>query len=204
MEQTARHSQLRSKLAGRREVSAIVLGAVLVGVGAPMVIAPSTAFAKETREMLVAFADEPVLSTAELDKQRGGFFLPNGAMVNFGVEVQQFIDNTLQNALSVSGIQNNFTVTQTTPSGTTTENISQLPSNGFSITTTGNGGQTKLVTNITNGTIQTLVQNGASNHSIQTVTTINVATQGFQQAVQKVTTNFQIMNTIHMNNWTHH
>ena len=204
MEQTARHSQLRSKLAGRREVSAIVLGAVLVGVGAPMVIAPSTAFAKETREMLVAFADEPVLSTAELDKQRGGFFLPNGAMVNFGVEVQQFIDNTLQNALSVSGIQNNFTVTQTTPSGTTTENISQLPSNGFSITTTGNGGQTKLVTNITNGTIQTLVQNGASNHSIQTVTTINVATQGFQQAVQQVTTNFQIMNTIHMNNWTHH
>ena len=204
MEQTARHSQLRSKLAGRREVSAIVLGAVLVGTGAPMVIAPSAAFAKETREMLVAFADEPVLSTAELDKQRGGFFLPNGAMVNFGVEVQQFIDNTLQNALSVSGIQNNFTVTQTTPSGTTTENISQLPSNGFSITTTGNGGQTKLVTNITNGTIQTLVQNGASNHSIQTVTTINVATQGFQQAVQKVTTNFQIMNTIHMNNWTHH
>lgn len=204
MEQTARHSQLRSKLAGRREVSAIVLGAVLVGAGAPVVIAPSTAFAKETREMLVAFADEPVLSTAELDKQRGGFFLPNGAMVNFGVEVQQFIDNTLQNALSVSGIQNNFTVTQTTPSGTTTENISQLPSNGFSITTTGNGGQTKLVTNITNGTIQTLVQNGASNHSIQTVTTINVATQGFQQAVQHVTTNFQIMNTIHMNNWTHH
>ena len=204
MEQTARHSQLRSKLAGRREVSAIVLGAVLVGAGAPVVIAPSTAFAKETREMLVAFADEPVLSTAELDKQRGGFFLPNGAMVNFGVEVQQFIDNTLQNALSVSGIQNNFTVTQTTPSGTTTENISQLPSNGFSITTTGNGGQTKLVTNITNGTIQTLVQNGASNHSIQTVTTINVATQGFQRAVQQVTTNFQIMNTIHMNNWTHH
>ena len=204
MEQTARHSQLRSKLAGRREVSAIVLGAVLVGTGAPVVIAPSAAFAKETREMLVAFADEPVLSTAELDKQRGGFFLPNGAMVNFGVEVQQFIDNTLQNALSVSGIQNNFTVTQTTPSGTTTENISQLPSNGFSITTTGNGGQTKLVTNITNGTIQTLVQNGASNHSIQTVTTINVATQGFQRAVQQVTTNFQIMNTIHMNNWTHH
>lgn len=204
MEQTARRSYLRSKRTGRMEVSAVVLGAVLVGVGAPMVIAPSTAFAKETREMLVAFADEPVLSTAELDKQRGGFFLPNGAMVNFGVEVQQFIDNTLQNALSVSGIQNNFTVTQTTPSGTTTENISQLPANGFSVTTTGNGGQTKLVTNITNGAIQTLVQNSASDHSIQTVTTINVATQGFQKALQNVTTNFQIMNTIHMNNWTHH
>lgn len=204
MEQTARRSYLRSKRTGRMEVSAVVLGAVLVGVGAPIVIAPSIAFAKESREMLVAFADEPVLSATELDKQRGGFFLPNGAMVNFGVEVQQFIDNTLQNALSVSGIQNNFTVTQTTPSGTTTENISQLPANGFSVTTTGNGGQTKLVTNITNGAIQTLVQNAASDHSIQTVTTINVATQGFQKALQNVTTNFQIMNTIHMNNWTHH
>ncbi|MGH6976418.1 MAG: hypothetical protein ACREED_05260 [Stellaceae bacterium] len=203
MEQTARRSQLRSKRTGRMEVSAVVLGAVLVGAGAPIMTVPSTAFAKETREMLVAFADEHVLSAAELDKQRGGFFLPNGAMVNFGVEVQQFIDNTLQNALSVSGIQNNFTVTQTTPSGTTTENISQLPSNGFSVTTVGNNGETKLVTNITNGAIQNLVQNGASNHSIQTVTTINVSTQGFQKALQTVTTNFQIMNTIRMNNWTH-
>lgn len=204
MEQTARNNPLSSMRARRSGVSAVVLGAVLAGVVAPIAVAPSTAFAKEARETLVAFAGEHVLTTAELDKQRGGFFLPNGAMVNFGVEVQQFIDNTLQSALSVSGIQNNFTVTQTQGGTTTTSNVSQLPANGFSVTTNANDGDTKLVTNIVNGSVQTLVQNGASNHSIQTVTTINVSTQGFQKALQNATTNFQILNTIRMNGLLHH
>lgn len=204
MAQTARNTQYRCKCASRKGVSVIALGAMVVGTVAPMALAPSSAFARESRELLTAFAGEHVLTTAELDKQRGGFFLPNGAMVNFGVEVQQFIDNTLQSALSVSGIQNNFTVTQTQGGTTTTSNVSQLPANGFSVTTNANDGDTKLVTNIVNGSVQTLVQNGASNHSIQTVTTINVSTQGFQKALQNATTNFQILNTIRMNGLLHH
>jgi hypothetical protein len=166
----------------------------------PVILVPSAAFAKVDRQLLAAFAGDPVVSTSELDKQRGGFFLPNGGLVNFGLEIQQFVDNTLQNALTVNQVANHFTVT----TGGTTTDLTQLPANGFTATTVTNNGATKLVTTILNGAIHTLAQNTANSQTIQTVTTLNIATQGFQSALHNVTTTAQILNTIQMNSWIHH
>jgi len=196
----ARDTQISRKRAFRMGVSVVALGAIAVGAAAPVVLAPLPAYAHEARELLAAFAGDKVLTATELDKERGGFYMPNGALVNFGMEIKHMVDGLVTNDIQVNQVQNHFTMT--TNGGPPVE-VTQLPANGFNVTTVANGGETKLVTNVNNGGIQTLVQNSANNQSVQTVTTVNVSTQGFQNAVQHVTTNFQIMNTIHMNTWNH-
>ncbi len=189
----------------RQRVSAGEVAVGIVAVAAPLVLAPSIAFAKMDRQMLAAFAGAPVVSAAELDKQRGGFMLPNGALVNFGMEIQEFVNNTLKNDVKVDfSVQNHFTVTQTQGTTTTTTTYSQLPNGGLSFQTPSNGGLTQQTVNIANNTIQTLVQNSANNQALKTVTTVNVSTQGLAQTLQQLSTNAQIMNTIHMNSWMHH
>ncbi|MGH7015298.1 MAG: hypothetical protein ACREEL_14310 [Stellaceae bacterium] len=189
---------------------AIVGSVALAVVTAPMIFVPATAFAKMDPQLLAALAGAPPLTASQLNKQRGGFYLPNGALVNFGLEVQQIVNHTVMNDLTVDmETRNHFTVTQTqtTPTGgttTTTSELTSLPNNGFTANTITNNGQTKLTTTVTNGAIQTLVQNTVNNQAIQTVTTLNVSTQGFQSAVHNVATTAQIFNTIQMNSWMHH
>lgn len=182
----------------------IVAGVLSVAVAAPAVFAPSVAFAKVDRELLAAFAGNPVVSAAELDKQRGGFLLSNGAMVNIGMEVQQFVNNTLQNDVKMTeSIINHLTVSQTTPSGTTTQVLSQLPAGGLTFQTMSGGGATNEAVTVTNNAIQTITQNSQNNLALKTVTTLNISTQGLANVLHQASTNFQIINSIRMNGWHH-
>lgn len=192
-----------AKRIGRGDVVACVLS---VAIAAPAVFAPSVAFAKVDRELLAAFAGNPVVSAAELDKQRGGFLLSNGAMVNIGMEVQQFVNNTLQNDVTMTeSIINHLTVSQTTPSGTTTQVLSQLPPGGltFQTSTSSTGGATNQAVTVTNNAIQTITQNSQSNQALKTITTLNISTQGLANVLHQASTNFQIINSIRMNGWHH-
>jgi hypothetical protein len=168
----------------------------------PVVLAPSTAYARVDRQLLAAFAGAPVLSANELDHQRGGFYLPNGALVNFGLEVQQFVDHTLTNDVKVDfdSVRHTFNVNQLTGDST---QLTSIPG-GFEATTDFNNHTTHLSTTVVNGAIQNVIQNTANNQNLQTVTTLNISTQGFQNALHHITITSQILNTIHTNSWIHH
>ena len=202
MSSTAPHHSQRNPKRIRKED--IVAGVLSVVVAAPAVFAPSVAFAKVDRELVAAFAGNPVVSAAELDKQRGGFMLSNGAMVNFGMEIQQFVNNTLQNDVNMAfGVKNTFTVTQTTPSGTTTTTYNQLPANGLTFQTSAGGGATNEAVTVTNNAIQTITQNTQNNQALKTVTTVNISTQGFANVLHQASTNMQIINSIRTGGWRH-
>lgn len=195
-----RSTRCKSTRVNPTDLFAFAFSVAVAGASVPALLAPSVAYAKADKQLLTAFAGDEVVTTAELDKQRGGFFLPNGATVSFGLEVQQFVNNTLQNDLQVLQVQNHFNVTQ---NGATTQ-LAQLPAGGFNTVTTTADGLTKITTKVTDGAIESLVQNAGSNKSIQTVTTLHISTQGFQNALHHVTQTADIINTIHINNWVHH
>lgn len=182
--------------------SVFALGAAIA---VPLILTPSIAFANVDQQFSSAFAGAPVVSAAELARQRGGFMLPSGLMVNFGMEVQQFVNNTLTNDVKADfSAQNHFTVTQTHGDTTTMQTYTQLPPGGLSFPTTSNGGLTQQTVNIVNNTIQSLVQNSANGQSLKTVTTVNIATQGLANLLHQAGTNSQVMNAIHMSSWMHH
>lgn len=167
-----------------KDIAAVVFSVALTGVAVPALLAPSAAFAgvKPDTHLLTAFAGDEVVSATELDKQRGGFVLPTGGLVNFGLEIQDMVNGTI--------VQ--------------TFNAVNMPAGGVNVASTANGGLTKFDTMITNGVISTTVQNAANNQAIQTITTLNISTQGFQTALHQVTQTAQILNTIQMNSWVHH
>lgn len=165
-----------------KDIAALVFSVALAGAAAPALLAPSVAYAKADKPLLMAFAGDEVVSATELDKQRGGFVLPTGGLVNFGLEIQDMVNGTI--------VQ--------------TFNAANLPAGGVNVTSTANGGLTKFDTTIANGVIATVVQNGANNQALQTVTTLNISTQGFQTALHTVTQTAQILNTIRTNVWMHH
>lgn len=166
---------------------------------------PSAAHA----ELLTAFDHDPVVSTAELGKLRGGFELPGGALIQFGFQMQQYVNHVLQDTVSTSPItigggvvQPSFSVTQTVNGVTVTKPYNQLPPGGLQFQTPTPGGQVSV--NINNGSIQTLIQNSANNQALQSVTTINIATQGLVNVLHSAMSTAQIMNTIQTNSWLQH
>lgn len=167
---------------------------------------PSAAHA----ELLTAFDHDPVVSTAELGKLRGGFELPGGALIQFGFQMQQYVNHVLQDTVSTSPItigggvvQPSFSVTQTDSNGhTVTTPYNQLPPGGIQFKTATDGGQISV--NINNGSVQTLIQNSANNQALQSVTTINIATQGLVNVLHSAMSTAQIMNTIQTNSWLQH
>lgn len=165
-----------------KDIAAVALSVALAVAAVPALLAPSVAYAKADKQLLTAFAGDEVVTASELDRQRGGFVLPTGGLVNFGLEIQDMVNGTI--------VQ--------------TFNAANLPAGGINVTSTANGGLTKFDTTITNGVISSVVQNGANNQAIQTVTTLNISTQGFQTALHTVTQTAQILNTIRTNVWMHH
>jgi hypothetical protein len=202
MKTVCRPLQRSSKSARSRVgVSAIALS-VALGV-TPMVLAPSVAQAQTTKPLVVAFAGEHTLTASELAKLRGGWYLPTGGFVNFGMEIQHFVNNVVDHDVVVNQVDNHWTETDTTPTGTTTGPLTKWPT-VTTTTTDPHGGSTTVTTSLTSSAITTLVQNTANNLPIQTITTVNVSTQGFQNALHGVASTAQILNTIQMNSWMHH
>lgn len=177
-----RSNRCKSASSMAKNIAAVALSVVLAGALAPALLAPAVAYAKADKQLLTAFAGDEVVTATELDKQRGGFVLPTGGLVNFGLEIQDMVNGTI--------VQ--------------TFNTTNLPAGGVNVTSTANGGLTKFDTTITKGVISTVVQNGANNQAIQTITTLNISTQGFQTALHTVTQTTQILNTIRTNVWMHH
>jgi hypothetical protein len=103
-----------------RVVRGYLRGTALVALPLAIALSPASGFATTVGGPveLTAFNSDPALTRDELDQLRGGFFLPNGNMINFGISVQQYVNNQLANSVSLK-VNNNFTLTQTSPSGTT-------------------------------------------------------------------------------------
>lgn len=267
-------------------------GTALVALPLVIALSPASSFATPIGgpTELLAFNSDPALTRAELDRLRGGFFLSNGNMINFGVSVQQYVNNQLANSVSLK-VDNNFTLTQTGPSGTTSvfstpqggiKSMSFTPSklgsmtgsftppsggnppstpnnlpNNFSGGTGGmtntnntphlgaptftppvsntnlvttntqtpnvimnsgptsititpsalnatlsavaNGGLTNLGVTVNNGAIQSVIQNAANNQAFQSVTTLNLTTQGFASTLHNVVTMSNIAGVIQSN-----
>lgn len=196
-------------LIGRQATSSLsfVIGLGLVaalGATPSLAAAPSQA----GTEILNVFHRTNVVSAAELARLRGGFMMPNGSLVQFGFKVQQFVNDTLKNVVTVGPVdlangvvQNNFTVTQTTPSGTTTTHPTSLPAGGFTFPVTANDGKTNLTVNIGSSSVQTLIQNRADNLSLRSVTTVDVATQKLMPALNAAVAASQMIHTIQSNSW---
>lgn len=145
-------------------------------------------------EVLTAFSQDPVVSKAELDRQRGGFYLPNGVMISLGVEIQQFVNNQRYNDVTYS-VNNNFSVTQTTAQGTTTYTQTLLGGTINTVSTsagtttvqvspTGSAGLTTLAASFGNGSIQSVIQNSANGIALKSITTVNLTTQGLANSLK--------------------
>jgi len=154
---------------------------------------------------LTAFDSDPVVGKAELSKLRGGFNLGNGAVVNFGLQVQQFVNDAIKpvNDVQIMLVQNKFTVTQTTGGKTTTTDLAALPQT-FSPSGPINNGATQLAVTITNQAVKSLIQNAANNQALTSITTLNVQTQGLVNMLHQAAANGQLVQTLQMNGWTHH
>lgn len=160
-------------------------------------------------ELLTAFDHDQVVSAAELSKLRGGFELPSGALIQFGFQMQQFVNHTLQETVSTGpitigngAIQPTFSVTQTVNGIAQTQTYDHLPPGGINFPTSFPGGNISV--NINNGSVQTLIQNSDNNQTLQSVTTINIATQGLVNILHSAMSTAQIIHTIQTNNWLQH
>jgi hypothetical protein len=275
-----------------RVVRGYLSGTALVALPLVIALSPVSSFATPIGgpTELLAFNSDPALTRAELDRLRGGFFLANGNMINFGISVSQYVNNQLANSISLK-VDNNFTLTQTGPTGTTsvfstpqgaihslsftssnsgpmtasftppsggngsptmpnnisgsqngvtntpnTNNISHLATTtvtptvsntnlvttntktpnailnstptSITITPSGlnatlsavaNSGLTNLGVTINNGAIQSVIQNAANNQAFQSVTTLNLTTQGFASTLHNVATMSNIAGVIQSN-----
>lgn len=154
---------------------------------------------------VTAFDSDPVLGKDELSKLRGGFNLANGAVINFGMQIQQFVNDSTKpvNTVDIALVQNNFTVTQTTGGKTTTTNLATLPQT-FSPSGPINNGATQLAVTVSSQAVQSVIQNAANNQALTSVTTLNVQTQGLVNLVHQATSNAQLVQLMQMNSWTHH
>lgn len=190
----------------------------LLAVTGPLLVAafgatPSLAATspQPNKEILSIFRRNDVVAAAELDKLRGGFMMPDGALIRFGYKVQQYVNNTLENTVSLGpvdvahdGIQNTYTVTQTTPNGTHSVAPAALPPSGFNFSNSANNGQTRLSVNFDNNNLINMVQNTANDQAIRTVTTVNVSTRGFANILHTSMGSLQVLYTIQHNSWLQH
>lgn len=136
------------------------------------------------------FEDAVQVADARLDTMRGGFGLSNGAMVNFGIDVQfQSLEKlngapppvNLGTTASGYGIISNLTVSNNlnpnTPiTATTSGNIVV-----GSVNQTIGSNTTNVTTTLTNSGIVTTIQNTAPNTTLQTQQILSVQTTGLVQ-----------------------
>jgi hypothetical protein len=190
-------ARLSSKAPLYRSVAGLPIAAALLAFG--------TAAHASAMDHLTAFDAQPVLSKAELAKLRGGFALGGGLVVNFGLEIQQFVNDMTKpiNDVNISLVQNNFTVTQTTGGTTTTSNLTGLPQT-FSPAGVINNGATQLAVTVSNQAIKSIVQNSANNQALTSVVTLNVTTQGLMNKLQQTAGANQLIQLMQTNSWTHH
>lgn len=136
------------------------------------------------------FEDAVQVADARLDTMRGGFGLSNGAMVNFGIDVQfQSLEklNGAPPAVNLGttaggyGIVSNLTVSN---------NLN--PNTPITVSTSGNivvgsvnqtigSNTTNVTTTLTNSGIVTTIQNTAPNTTLQTQQILSVQTTGLVQ-----------------------
>lgn len=160
-------------------------------------------------ESLTAFNEDRVLTPAELDQLRGGFFMADGAFIRFGFQTQQYLNGMLLNDVKVNPItlaqgvvKPSLTVTHTTyMNGNPTTVTEPLSPNGFNFPVTANNGQTTLSIATTNGSVQSVIQNATNNQTLQSVTSIDVTTQGVLPSVQNLYATAQVANAIQANVW---
>jgi hypothetical protein len=179
-------------------MAALSVAAALIAFGAP---APARA-----ADRLMAFDSQPVLTADQLALLRGGFDLGNGVSINFGLEIQQFVNDMLTpvNQVNLDLLKNNFTVTQTTGGKTTTSTLTSLPQT-FTPTGPINNGATQLAVTITSQAIQSIVQNAANNQALTSVATLNVSTEGLLNVLRQTVGTNQMIQMMQMNSaWTHH
>jgi hypothetical protein len=186
--------------------------AVLAAFGAGLVIMLATAPVPAHAETLTAFNRDRVLTPAELDRLRGGFLLPNGGFIQFGFQTQQYVNGNLVNKaqltpltlLANGAVTNSFTVSHTTydSSGKPTTVTQPVGPNGFNFPVTVNNGQTTLsIASTGGGSVQSVIQNSANSQTVQSVTSIDVTTQGVLPSVQTLYTTAQVANAIQANLW---
>jgi hypothetical protein len=183
--------------------SALYRGMATLPVAATLLMLGSPAHARTT-ELLTSFDAQPVVSKEELAQLRGGFSLGNGMVVNFGLQIQQFVNDMTKplNDVNIQLVHNNFTVTQTTGGKTTTSMLTSLPQT-FVPAGVVNNGATQLAVTISTQAIQSIVQNSANNQALTSVATLNVSTQGVMTALQHAAGTNQLIQTMQMNSWTH-
>jgi hypothetical protein len=185
-----------------RVVRGYLSGTALVALPLVIAFSPAPSFATPVGgpTEVLAFDSGPALTRAELDRLRGGFFLPNGNMINFGISVSQYVNNQLANSISLK-VDNNFTLTTTGPSGTTS--VFSTPQGGFNSTSFSNsksGSMTASFTPQSGGNAPTTTPNnfsGNSNGVTNTSNTVHLGTTTVTPTVSNtnvVTTNTQASN----------
>lgn len=185
--------------------SALYRGMAALPIAAALITFCASAQAR-TPERLEAFDSQPVLSADELAVLRGGFDLGHGISVNFGLQIQQYVNNMLEpvNQVNLDLTKNNFTVTQTTGGKTTTQTLTSLPQT-FTPSGPINNGATQLAITVSNQAIQSIVQNSANNQALTSVVTLNVSTEGMLNALRQTVGTNQMVQMMQMNSaWTHH
>lgn len=146
------------------------------------------------KPMLVALAGVPEVPSSELRTMRGGFELPGGISVNFGLESSTLLRNQQDAAASViqsftvngtaTGSSISGQVTQTT-NGVTTNSSLGAGNGPISQLATANDGATSVLTTLGAGGLSTLINNAASNQIIQHTQVLNLDVSGLEQRMSQ-------------------
>lgn len=118
----------------------------------------------QQKEVVASASDwPPALTTAQLDTMRGGFDLPTGLKVSFGIDRVAFVNGTMVSSSSIN-IPDISTMTAQQAQALAAANTSALVQVGQ-----GNSVQPGALPGLTGG----VIQNTLNNQQIQELTTIN-------------------------------
>ena len=135
------------------------------------------------------FDAAPTLDDASLDQLRGGFLLDNGVTVGLGAIVRTTIDGKLALETELSWQQQGAVISQQIGEGL-------APSDSLTKTVTLPGktqpfvlpeAETAIIHRVTDGSIQNIILNTASNRTIRQETDVTLTLTGFQPVQQQIT-----------------
>ena len=141
---------------------------------------------------------------SELDEVRGGYLVADGIQFNFGALMSTMVNGQValqtQVTFTASGPQVAQTVGPNAVQGATVTNgtITGLNLQGFSPQniTLLNNGATALIQRVTNGSVQNIVINAASNQNIQQTTQLQLQLPNLAQTEQLFRQNLTMLNLL--------
>lgn len=121
----------------------------------------------------ILLAEAPVVDSDTLDTLRGGFELPSGLRVSFGIERAVYVNGVLSSVTTVNlaelgKLAGRGISPETLTSGSTLAVIQNGPNNTFSAAA------------MATGALATVIQNSLDNQSIRAVTTINATVNSME------------------------